>query len=195
MTPCWGVSRGHDRRSWGILAGHFRRRIDPHGRGQGFAARRPLHEALGMGGVGREARVVTDLKDRGRAPIVDVGGREIAQATVVMRVVVPREEIVADRARVFDGTEAVRKVRAVFDRPELGFGKGIVVAHPRPRVARLDAEIREQQRDELAAHRRAAVRVDRELLRTDVLLAARRLDQALGQVGVLVECERNLVGN
>ena len=61
-----------------------------------------------MGGVGREARVVTDLKDRGRAPIVDVGGREIAQATVVMRVVVPREEIVADRARVFDGTEAVR---------------------------------------------------------------------------------------
>ena len=72
------------------------------GRGQGFAARRPLHEALGMGGVGREARVVTDLKDRGRAPRVDVGGREIAQATVVMRVVVPREEIVADRARVFD---------------------------------------------------------------------------------------------
>ena len=152
---------------WSSFLGHHFRRTTR--RGQGFAARRPLHEALGMGGVGREARVVTDLKDRGRAPIVDVGGREIAQATVVMRVVVPREEIVADRARVFDGTEAVRKVRAVFDRPELGFGKGIVVAHPRPRVARLDAEVGEQERDELAAH----LRVDRELLRTDVLLAAR----------------------
>ena len=35
-----------------------------------------------------------------------------------------------------------------------------------------DAEVGEQERDELAAHRRAAVRVDRELLRTDVLLAA-----------------------
>ena len=40
--------------------------------------------------------------------------------------------------------------------------------------------------DELAAHRRPAVGVDRELVRADALFDARRFDQALRQAGVLV---------
>ena len=44
-----------------------------------------------------------------------------------------------------------------------------------------------QQRDELAAHGRAAVGVNRELLRLDALLRAGLLDQALGQVSALLD--------
>ena len=50
-----------------------------------------------------------------------------------------------------------------------------------------DAEVGEQQRDEFAAHGRAAVGVNRELLRLDALLRAGLLDQALGQVGALLD--------
>ena len=129
---------------------------------------------------------MTDLEDRGGATVVDVGRREIAQPAVMVRVVVPREEIVADRAGVFDRAEAIRKLRPVFERAELRFGKRIVVAHARPRVTGVDAEVGEQLGDELAAHRRAAVGVDRQLVRADALLDARRFDQALRQAGALV---------
>jgi hypothetical protein len=87
------VIRGDDRRFWGILVGRFRRRIDPNRVRQDFEARRALYEALGMRGVGSLARAVPALKGRGGAPVVDIGRREIAEAAVMMRIVVPREEI------------------------------------------------------------------------------------------------------
>ena len=37
---------GDDRRSWGILAGRFRRRIDRHLPRQGLQLRSPVHEAF-----------------------------------------------------------------------------------------------------------------------------------------------------
>jgi hypothetical protein len=128
------VSRGDDRRSWGLLAGRFRRRVDPNGVRQDFEARRALHEALGMRGVRGQARVVTDLEYRGGAPVVDVGRRELAQPAVMVRVVVPREEIPAHAAGVFNGAESIRKLRSVFERAELRFRKRIVVARAWPRV-------------------------------------------------------------
>ena len=131
-SPMLRVDRGDDRRSWGILGGRFRRRIDPNRVRQDFTARRALHEALGMDRVGGQARAVTDLQDRRRTAVVDIGRREMAQAAVMMRVVVPREEIVADAATVGDRAEPIRKLRPVFERPKLGFGRGIVVADARP---------------------------------------------------------------
>ena len=87
---------------------------------------------------------------------------------------------------VWERAESVRKVRPILDRAELGFGERIVVAHAGPGVTRVDAEVREQVGDERAAHGRAAVGVECELVRPDALLAARRVDQAPGQMGVLV---------
>ena len=46
-----------------------------------------------------------------------------------------------------------------------------------------DGEVGEQLGDELAAHGRAPVGVDRELLRPDALLAARGRDEAFRQAG------------
>jgi len=113
---------------------------------------------------------MTDFEYRGGAAVVDVGWREIAQPAVMVRVVVPREQIVADGAGVFDRAEAIRKLRPVFERAELRFRKRIVVADAGTRVTCVDAEVREQLGDELAAHRRAAVGMNRELVRADPLL-------------------------
>ena len=77
----------------------------------------------GCGGAG---------EDRGRAAVMHVGRREIAQAAVMVGVVVPREQVVRDGAGVFEGAEAIGKLRPVFERAELGFGKRIVIAHARP---------------------------------------------------------------
>ena len=99
------VVRGDDRRSWSILAGQCRRPIDPHGRWQRFWTWWPLHEPLGMGGVRGQARAVPDGEDRRGAAVVDVGRREIVEPAVMVRVVVPREQIAADGARVFERAE------------------------------------------------------------------------------------------
>ena len=69
---------------------------------QRFEARRAVHEALGVRVVRGQARVMTDLKYRGGAPVVHVGGPEIGQPTVMMRIVVPREEIVASPADAYE---------------------------------------------------------------------------------------------
>ena len=105
------VVRGDDRRSWGILTGRFRRRIDPDRREQGFATWEPVHEPLRMRGVGGQASAVTDLEDRGGAAVVHIGWREIAEAAVMVRVDVPRKESAADTERVFEGADPVRTLR------------------------------------------------------------------------------------
>ena len=128
-------------------------------------------QPLGMGGVRGQTGAVPDGEDRGGAAVVDVGRREITEAAVMVRVVVPREQIAADAARVFERAEPVRKLGAVLQGPELRFRERIVVAHARPRMTGVDAQVREEQRDELAPHGRAAVGMDRELLRGDALLS------------------------
>ena len=113
------VVRGDDRRSWGILAGRFRRPIDPGGCWERFGPWWPLDEPLGMGGVRGQTGAVPDGEDRAGAAVVDVGRREIAEAAVMVRGVVPREQIAADAARVFERAEPVRKLGAVLQGPEL----------------------------------------------------------------------------
>ena len=75
---------------------------------------------------------MTQGEDRRRAAVMHGGRCEIAQAAVMVGVVVPREQVVRDGARVFEGAEACGKLRSVFEGAELGFGKRIVIAHARP---------------------------------------------------------------
>ena len=163
------VVRGDDRRSWGILAGRFRRPVDPHGRRQRFGTGRPLHESLGMGGVRGQARAVPDREDCRGAGVVDGGRRQLGEPAVVVRIVVPREQIAADGARVCERAEPVRKPRPVLQGPELRFRERIVVAHAGPRMTGVATQIREEQRDEFAPHGGPAVRMNRELVRSDAL--------------------------
>ena len=97
-----GVVRSDDRCFWGILAGRCRRRIDPNGLRRPFQPSRLVHEAVEMGGVGGQARAMTGLEDRRGAAMAHFGRRQIPQPAVMMSVVVPADEGVADRARIFN---------------------------------------------------------------------------------------------
>lgn len=87
---------------------------------------------------------------------------------------------------VFDRSEPVGTVRTVLQRSEVRFGKRIVVGHVRPAVRLDDAEIGQQQRDRLAAHHAATVRMERQLAWFDALLRTGFRDEPLGEHRALV---------
>ena len=85
-------------------------------------------------------------------------------------VVVPREQVVRDGAGVFEGAEAIGKLRPVFERAELG----LMSLLTRGREWLADREVGEQSATSCCAWARP---VGVELMRTDALLAARGLDE------------------
>ena len=91
--------------------------------------------------------------------------------------VVPAKETDAVHAGMLEGAEAVGKVRPVLERLELRFGIGIVVRDRGTRMRFRDTEIRQEQRDRLRRHRRAAIGVDRALARHDPVPRAARGDE------------------
>jgi hypothetical protein len=127
------VVRNDERHSRGILASRLCRRVDPDRLGRSFSARRPLNEALGMRRVGGQARPIPGVQPRRGSAVVHVGRRQIPQATVMMRVVVPPEQRVADHPRILDRPETIGKLRPICERRELGFRRRIVVARARAR--------------------------------------------------------------
>src|SRR5438552_9192367 len=92
-------------------------------------------------------------------PEVDIGGREQADAAVVMFRVVPGEEDVAMGARVLDRAEPLGKRRPVLQRLELGLRERVVVRHLWPAVRLGDRQAGEQEGDGLRGHRRTPASV------------------------------------
>jgi len=68
-------------------------------------------------------------------------GVKVADARVVVLVVVPGEEVAAVSASVFLGAKACRKVWTVFQSLELRFRERVIVGDMGPRVALGDAEV------------------------------------------------------
>ncbi len=167
---------------WGLLTRRFFDRwVDPDGGRQIGRLRRTIDEALGMHHVRGGQDHLTMRAHRWGVAEVHDRRREEPEPAVMMVVVVPPKEGLTERAAVGDRSEAVRKLRAVFERPELGFGKRIVVGHVRPAVRFGDAEIGQEQRDGLAPHRGAAVGMQRQLAGLDAVLRAGLGNQALGE--------------
>jgi hypothetical protein len=100
-------------------------------------------EAFGMSGVGCGQHPAPRLDALLGKPVVDLVGREQAEARVVVLGVVPREEDVAEAARVLDRSEALGKLGAVLHRLELRLGEGVVVRHVGPRMGFGDREVGE----------------------------------------------------
>ncbi len=96
-------------------------------------------------------------------------GRHVTDPGVSMGVVVPSEEVLAERTGVLEGLKAGRKVGLVFQGLELRFGVWVVIADMGPAVAFGDTEICEQQRHGLGAHRGTAVGMQGELPAGDAL--------------------------
>ena len=105
--------------SWRV--GFFDRRVDPDGSGQIRRLGPALHEALGMGGVGGGEHLLSMCAHRGGVTEVHDGGREEADPTVSMVVVVPTEEDLPEGTPIFEGSEALGKLWTVLERSELGF--------------------------------------------------------------------------
>jgi hypothetical protein len=116
-------------------------------------------------------------------PVVYHGRRHQTKARMVVLVVVPLEEGLAEAASVFDGTEAIREAGAVFEGSELTFRIWIVIEDMRPAVGFDDAQIGQQQSHRFGFHGRAAIGMDGELAWYDVLLQAGVFDEPLGQHG------------
>ena len=81
-----------------------------------------------------------------------------------VRLVVPREEALVEAAGVLLRCEAVRKLRHVLERLELGFAERVVVRAVGPRLRLGDAQVGEEECHGLGGHRGAAVSVNGQLV-------------------------------
>src|SRR3954447_4450411 len=104
---------------------------------------------------------------------------------MMMLVVVPGEELLAETARILNRAEAVRVFGSVFHGFEVRFGKGVVVGDVRPAMGLDDTKVGQQQSKGLRRHRRTTVGMELELTRKDTLLFTGMLDQLFGQTGGL----------
>ena len=122
--------------------------------------RSTLDEPLGMPRVGGVQDVLPLRPYGGRLADVDDGGRQEADRAMTMFVVVPGEEHLPERTAILDRAESLGKLGTVLERLEVRFREGVIVGNMRAAVGFRHAEIGQEQRDWLAAHAGAPVRVD-----------------------------------
>ena len=103
------------------------RRIDPNGRGQRKRRGRLVYEPFWMSRKsGVECRLASS-QHLCRMAVVDRRRREHADTRVVMFMVVPLEERLAESVPVLLRAEPIGKLRPILHRLELALGKGVVV--------------------------------------------------------------------
>src|SRR5213594_4227036 len=139
--------------------------------------------------VGTEKCLLPRGDDLAGAPEVDGLGRHHADPGVAMLGVVPGEELTAKRSPILHGSKPVGEAWAVLEGLELRLRVRVVIGDVRPREGLRDAEVGEEHADRLAIHGRAAVGVDDELARADLLLLAGVLDEPFGEGRVLLPRE------
>jgi len=118
------------------------------------------------------------------------GRRHHPDAEVPMFVVVPAEEPLAVCACILDAAEAPGEVGTVLQGLELRLGERVVVGDVRPAVGLGDLQIDQQRGDGLRAHAGAAIGVQRQGVRGDVVLGDGVGDQLLGELGGLARSDR-----
>ena len=121
----------------------------------------------------------------GRAAEVDGGRGHQPDPGVPVVMVVPPEELAAVGAGVLDVVEPLGELGPVLQGLEVRLRVGVVAGGVRATVRLDDAEVGEEERQWLGAHRAAAVGVQGQHLGGDLLLLGRLLDQRLGELRVL----------
>ena len=120
------------------------------------------------------------LKDIVGLAVVDHGWSEQADPGMPMLIVIPGEKELRMAAAILDRAKAIREIGPVLHGAKLTFRKRIIIGNVRAAVGLGDAEIRQQKGHRLGCHRGAAIGVNGQLSRLDVLLAARILDKFAG---------------
>ena len=72
-------------------------------------------------------------------PVMHGGRRQQLQGRVMMQMVIPVEELLAEAAGILDGSEAVRIIGTILHGFEVSFRKGIVIGNVRTTVSLDDA--------------------------------------------------------
>ena len=78
--------------------------------------------------------MLTPSDDLASATVMDRRRRQPVQARMVVNVVVPAEEVAAERLGILNTAETFGESRSVLQRLELGFGKRVVIGYVRPGV-------------------------------------------------------------
>ena len=99
--------------------------VDPGLSGDGSGERRPLDEALGVGGVGAGEHTGSDFEQLVDPAVVNVGRGEQRDPAVAVAGVVPSEEVRAEGPGMLERAEPIRKARPILERLEAGLGNGL----------------------------------------------------------------------
>ena len=102
--------------------------------------------------------------------IMHLVGCHQAEAYMVMRLIIPREERAAECFGVLDAAEGFRECRLILKRFEVAFRERIVVADVRPAVRFCDAQVGEKEGGCFGFHRAAAIGVQGKLARWHIVL-------------------------
>ena len=131
-----------------------------------------VDEALRMSRVCLQENAVAGFILGLSKSVVDAVGGVEPDARVMMLIVVPIKEGVAEDAGVLDRTELVREFGPVLHGLELGFGERVVVRDMGTGVGLGHSEITKELGDKFGFHGRAAIGVKRELAWENALLSA-----------------------
>ena len=112
------------------------------------------------------------------------------EAPMAMLLVVPGEELAAERQAVVVGRKPLRELGPVLKRLELAFREWVVVGYLRAAVRLDDAQGGQQLGHGLRSHRRPTIGVNRELALNNILFDARLADQPLGQLAAFLLRQR-----
>src|SRR5436853_4722879 len=96
--------------------------------------------------------------------------REQFDAGVAVLFVVPSEEVLAEGSRILDTAKLFREVRPVLQGAKMAFRIRVVVGNIGAAMRFGDAQVGQQEGYRLGRHRGAAIRVNRQLTRLNVLL-------------------------
>src|ERR1019366_4452131 len=117
-----------------------------------------------------------------RLAVVNHRWREQFDAGVAVLLVVPSEKVLAKGSGILDTAKPFREVRPVLQRAKVAFRIRVVVGNIGAAVRFGDAQVGQQEGHRLGRHRGAAVSVDGQLVRLDVLLVAGIGNQPFGQL-------------
>ena len=134
-----------------------------------------------MGGEGGFEREDALRGERGRAAVVHGVGRHQCDAGMTMLGVVPAEKLLAMGTCIFDRSETRREIGSVLQGLELRLGIRIIIRDVRTAVSFGDVQIDEQLGDRFGAHAGAAIGVQGQRPRYDILFVDGIGDQLLGK--------------
>lgn len=146
-----------------LIGGLKHRWVNPHGLGHLGYLGNVADEPLGMQGVGDIQYMLPGLELVRSTAVMNIFRSYPSQRGMMMRGVVPREEVHAEYPCIFEATEAFREFWAVLEGLELTLGEGIIVENVWPLVCLRYTQIDKQLGHAFGTHRGAAVRMQRQL--------------------------------